>query len=93
MTYENSQSQTTDSAGIGVVGGGAWPRKNSDEAWSNLIRDVGVAPFLTGFFQGFATVAIANWREQRAARNEADSGLLVSKNATDELPTVFIGPK
>lgn len=92
MTYQDSSKQQPSSAGIAVTGGGAWPQPRSDSAWADVVRDVGVAPLLTGFFQGFATVAIAHWRERRAAKHVGEKGV-VAQNITDELPTVFIGPQ
>ena len=46
------------------------PSKNAERA-VQLVRDYAVSPLLTGFFQGFFTVAHSYYKERRAARKMA----------------------
>jgi hypothetical protein len=88
-----SKARETGSASAG--GGG----DTYSDAALHAVREVGFAPLVSGFVQGFATVAIAHWRERRnKARAAADAAATAAPRSpvsgdADGLAPVFIAPQ
>ncbi len=70
---------------------------------AELFRDIVVAPLISGAFQGFFSVAVAHYKEKRAAKKAAQDALLAQAESnavsslessveSKELPSSQVGP-
>jgi hypothetical protein len=76
-------------------GAGASSHSYSDAALA-AVREIGFAPLVSGFVQGFASVAVAHWRERRKTRAleaAAAKKPVDIPEGLDDLQPVFISPQ
>jgi hypothetical protein len=75
----------TNAAAAAAAGGEAPPAAAAD-----ALRDLAWSPLVSGFIQGFATVAMPIWRDRRAARRAARAAAARGVPSADD--SVLLAP-
>ncbi len=102
MAPHAGDSEALSGGGGGAGGGGKDWDSSEPNPMADAIREVTVQPLMTGFIQGFASVAIPYWKARRKARREARAAAEAlppvvpdaSSGISDESgASVYIGPQ